>query len=153
MVDLDDTDKHLLVLLQQDARLGFRELSRKVGMSPPAVASRVRRLEDTGVITGYSARVDPAKAGFDVQAFVMVTTAGRRQSYDLGRLSQSQPTVIEDHRITGSDDHLIKLIAPRLGDLEPVIDEFNSFGTSTTSIMLSSPKPWSPVPLTHQVPD
>ena len=147
MADLDGTDRHILVLLQQDARLGFRELGRIVGMSPPAVAARVRRLEDLGVITGYHARIDPSKAGFDVQAFVLVTTAGRRQSLDLGRLVQNQPTVLEDHRITGTEDHLIKLIAPRLADLEPLMDEINSLGKTATSIVLSSPKPWSPVPL------
>ena len=143
--------------LQQDARLGFRELGRTVGMSPPAVAARVRRLDDLGVITGYGARIDPSKAGFDVQAFVVVTTAGRRQSLALGRLVQTQRTVLEDHRITGTEDHLLKLIAPRLSDLEPLMDEsmdeINGLGKTATSIVLSSPNPWSPIPLPPQPTD
>ena len=66
MANLDSTDWRLLGLLQQDACLGFRELARRIGLSPPAVAARVRRLESLQVITGYSARVDPAKAGWPV---------------------------------------------------------------------------------------
>lgn len=143
---LDATDQQLLALLQEDARLGYRELGRRIGMSPPAVAGRVRRLESLGVITGYSARVDPAAAGFGVHAFVVVTTAGRRQSLELGRLARDRATVLEDHRVTGTEDHVLRVVAPRIGDLEPLVDDLNGFGKPATSVVLSSPKPWAPVP-------
>jgi Lrp/AsnC family leucine-responsive transcriptional regulator len=101
-------------------------------MSPPAVAARVRRLENIGVITGYSARVDPMKAGYGVQAFVVVTTAGRRQSLELARMANAEPTVLEDHRVTGTDDHVLRVVAPQIGDLEPLIDDLNGLGKPST---------------------
>lgn len=146
MSELDTIDRQLLALLQADARLGYRELGRTVGMSPPAVAARVRRMERDGVITGYGARVDPIAAGHEVHAFVVVTTAGRRQSLELARMAQARPTVLEDHRVTGTEDHVLRVVAPRIRDLEPLIDDLNGLGKPATSIVLSSPKPWSPVP-------
>lgn len=146
MTQLDAVDRHLLALLQDDARLGYRELGRTVGMSPPAVAARVRRLEHNGVITGYSARVDPIAAGHEVHAFVVVTTAGRRQSLDLARLATERPAVLEDHRVTGTEDHVLRVVAPRIRDLEPLVDDLNGLGKPATSIILSSPTPWAPVP-------
>jgi Lrp/AsnC family leucine-responsive transcriptional regulator len=144
--NLDAVDHELLALLQEDARLGFRELGRRVGMSPPAVAARVRRLEHLGVITGYSARIDPAKAGFAVEAFTVVTTSGRRASLELARMARAEPTILEDHRVTGTEDHILRLVAARIGDLEPLIDELNGLGKPATLIILSSPKPWAPLP-------
>lgn len=146
MSPLDDIDHRLLALLQDDGRLGYRELGRAIGMSPPAVATRVRRLENRGVITGYGARVDPAAAGYGVQAFIVVTTAGRRQSLELARMARSRRTVLEDHRVTGGDDHVLRIVAPRIGDLDRLIDDLNGLGKPATSIVLSSPKPWAPVP-------
>ena len=146
MTQLDAIDHQLLTLLQDDARLGYRELGRTIGMSPPAVAARVRRLENSGVIAGYGARVDPTAAGYGVHAFIVVTTAGRRQSLELARMATNRPTILEDHRVTGSEDHLLRVVAPRIGDLEPLIDDLNGLGKPATSIVLSSPKPWAPIP-------
>lgn len=91
MANLDTMDWQLLGLLQEDARLGFRELARRVGLSPPAVAARVRRLESLQVITGYGARIDPAKAGWPVQAFVVLSTTGVRQSHQTAHIARAAP--------------------------------------------------------------
>ncbi|MEU0790889.1 Lrp/AsnC family transcriptional regulator [Amycolatopsis sp. NPDC005961] len=72
---LDDVDWRLLDLLQTDGRLSFKELGRRINLSPPAVAERVRRLEETGVITGYRAQVDARRAGQPLQAFVEMRCA------------------------------------------------------------------------------
>ncbi|WP_061298327.1 Lrp/AsnC family transcriptional regulator [Herbidospora cretacea] len=146
MASLDTTDWQLLALLQEDARLGFRELARRVGLSPPAVAARVRRLEGLGVITGYGARVDPAKAGWPVQAFVVLSTTGIRQSHQTAHLALTAPHILEDHRVTGTDDHILRVVAHEIGALEPLIDQLNELGKPATSFILSSPKPWAPVP-------
>lgn len=146
MSDLDDVDRRLLMLLQDDARRGFRELGRIIEMSPPAVAARVRRLERLGVITGYSARVDPTAVGFPTQAFIVVTTSGRAQSLNVVRMARNESRIIEDHRVTGGEDHFLRVVAEDLGSLEPLIDQLNELGKPATSLVLSSPKPWSPVP-------
>lgn len=145
MAELDAVDWQLLALLQQDARLGYRELGRSIGMSPPAVANRVRRLEHLGVITGYSARVDPARAGLPVQAFLILSTTGCRQSLTAAHIAGESPNVLEDHRITGTDDHLMRIVTPDIASLEPLIDQLNELGTPATSFVLSSPKPWAPI--------
>ena len=142
MHELDELDWKLLELLQNDARLGYRELARQSGLSPATVASRVRRMENAGVITGYHARVDPRAAGYGVTAFIVVDTNGRRESFRVAELAAQRPAVLEDHRVTGSDDHVLKVAVADLGDLEPLIDELNEFGRSATTIVLSSPKPW-----------
>ncbi|MEU3183822.1 Lrp/AsnC family transcriptional regulator [Streptomyces sp. NPDC006923] len=146
MTTLDATDWRLLGLLQQDARLGFRELARQVGLSPPAVATRVRRLESLQVITGYSARVDPAKAGWPVQAFVVLSTTGIRQSHQVAHLAGAVPHILEDHRVTGTDDHILRVVAHDIGALEPLVDQLNELGKPATSFVLSSPKAWGPLP-------
>lgn len=71
---LDETGWNILRELQRDARQSFPELGRRVGLSSPAVAERVRKLEDAGVITGYGARINPAKVGLPMMAFVRLTT-------------------------------------------------------------------------------
>ena len=76
---LDSTDWRILDELQRDGRLSYNQLAKRVNLSSPAVAERVRRLEESGVIAGYQAQVDPAKAGFPLTAFVqMRCTPGRR---------------------------------------------------------------------------
>ena len=143
---MDDVDWKIVEELQRDARQGFRELGRTIELSPQAVAVRVRRLERTGVITGYSARVDPSKLGYAVQAWVVVTTGGVSQSRAVAAKARAHEAVLEDHRITGTEDHLLRVVATDLAALEPLIDELNAWGKPATSLVLSSPKPWAPVP-------
>lgn len=145
MAHLDEMDWQLLALLQEDARLGYRELARRVGLTPPAVATRVRRLESTGVIAGYHARVDPMKAGYGVEAFIHVASTGRRQSYTIAAHAAGDPLVLEDHRVAGQNDHVIRMVGTSISALEPFIDKLNENGRPTTSFVFSSPKRWSPV--------
>lgn len=145
MRGLDELDWDLLKLLQNDARLGYRELARQAGLSPATVASRVRRMENAGVIAGYHARVDARAAGYGVTAFIVVDTNGRRESLRVAELAAENPAVLEDHRVTGSEDHVLKVATANLADLEPLIDELNEFGRPATTIVLSSPKPWGPL--------
>ena len=145
MVTLDDLDWELLRLLQEDARLGYRELGRHVGLTAPAVASRVRRLERHGVITGYSARVDPLAAGYAVEAFIHIESTGKLQSYGIATQAIADPYVLEDHRVAGQDDHILRVVAETIRDLEPFIDSLHDKGSSATSFIFSSPKRWAPV--------
>lgn len=150
MAELDEIDWQLLELLQRDARIGFRELGRQVGLTPPAVASRVRRLENAGVILGYSARLDPSKVGYPVEGFIHVASTGRRASYTIAAEAAGEHRVLEDHRVAGQSDHVLRIVAESLGALEPFIDTINESGRPTTSLVFSSPKRWSPIrrPLT-----
>jgi Lrp/AsnC family transcriptional regulator, leucine-responsive regulatory protein len=137
---LDTTDRSLLIELQRDARLSLAELGRRVGLSPPAVTDRLRRLETSGAITGYRAEVDPRALGYALGAIVRVRPAPR-QIPKVADVARETPEVVECHRITGEDCFIVKLHVRDVAHLEEVIDRFTPFGTTTTSIMQSSPVP------------
>jgi Lrp/AsnC family transcriptional regulator, leucine-responsive regulatory protein len=134
---LDEVSWQILEALQEDARISFSELGRQVGMSPPAVAERVRRMEDLGIITGYHATINLEKVGFPIVAFVRIN-AGEYCSR-MGGLIQGIPEVVEYHRVTGGDSGIMKIVASSVGHLEIIIDRLASFGTTITSIVLSNP--------------
>ena len=134
---LDAVGWRILHELQHDARLSYSELGARVGLSPPAVAERMRRLEEAGVITGYRAEVDAAKLGLPITAFIRCTSAGPQ----VGVMARQSPEVLECHRITGSDAFILKVVVASVAHLEAVIDRLLPYGQPTTSLVLSSPVP------------
>lgn len=135
---LDERGWRILKELQQDGRLPFAELGRRVGLSTPAIVERVRNLEAAGVLTGYRAEVDLAKLGLPILAFIRVNVVGDV----LGRitaLAREMPEVLECHRGTGSDSFTLKVAVASVVHLERVIDRLTPHGTTATSIVLSSP--------------
>ena len=140
VVDLDETDRSLLIELQEDARLSLAELGRRVGLSPPAVAERVRRLTDEGVIRGFRTDVDPRALGYALSAIVRIRPAPR-QLAKVADLARATPEVVECHRITGEDCFFLKAHVRDVEHLEEVIDRFTLFGQTTTSVMQTSPVP------------
>ncbi len=137
---LDDTNRRLLAELQADARLSLAELGRRVGLSSPAVAERIGRLEQTGVITGYRATIDPRALGFALTAIIRIRPAPG-QLRTVADAARETPEVIECHRMTGEDCYLMKALLRDVLHLEEVIDRFAALGQTTTSIMQSSPVP------------
>jgi Lrp/AsnC family transcriptional regulator, leucine-responsive regulatory protein len=143
---LDDTGRDIVAILQREGRLPLAELGRRVNLSPPAVAERVRRLETAGVIRGYRADVDPAALGFTITAIINVLT--RPDTFpQVIELAQRLPEVVECHRATGHGCFVLKVHATSIGHLESVLDQIMPLGEPTTSVVLSSPvdaKPISP---------
>jgi Lrp/AsnC family leucine-responsive transcriptional regulator len=137
---LDATNLRLLAELRTDARLSLAELGRRVGLSPPAVAERLSRLERDGVITGYRADVDPRALGYALGAVLRMRPAPRRIA-DVAAVARDTPEVVECHRVTGEDCFYIKLHVRSVEHLEEVIDRFTPYGQTTTSIIQSSPVP------------
>ncbi|HEV7752061.1 MAG TPA: Lrp/AsnC family transcriptional regulator [Baekduia sp.] len=140
VVAVDETDRRLLIELQADARLSLAELGRRVGLSAPAVAERVRRLTDDGVIRGFRTDVDPRALGYTLSAIVRVRPAPR-QLQKVAELARATPEVVECHRITGEDCFFLKAHVRDVEHLEDVIDRFAFFGQTTTSVMQTSPVP------------
>ncbi|WP_306205483.1 Lrp/AsnC family transcriptional regulator [Actinoplanes sp. RD1] len=141
---MDAMDWALLRELQADARLSYSELSRRVHLSPPAVAERVRRLEETGVVTGYHAHVDLAKAGRNVVAQIRMSCYGPNCVLRDDTV-RDWPEVLEIHRVTGDTCCLIKVAAPSVEAFEAVIDRLAAHGTPSSTMILSSPLPWQPI--------
>jgi Lrp/AsnC family leucine-responsive transcriptional regulator len=137
---LDVTNLRLLEELQADARLSLAELGRRVSLSSPAVAERLRRLEDEGVITGYRAEVDPRALGYTLGVLIRSRPAPR-QLAAVAQLARDTPEVVECHRVTGDDCYVMTAWVRDVTHLEEVIDAFAAYGQTTTSILQSSPVP------------
>jgi len=134
---LDLIGRKILAELQENGRIPFTELGRRVGLSTPAVMDRVRRLEDAGVISGYRAEVDCTKMGYPISAFIGVNVAGDFLPR-MSKLARSIPEILECHRVTGSDSFIMKVIAGSVEELEKTIDRLTPYVATTTSLVLSS---------------
>lgn len=135
---LDNISWQILKALQENARLSFSEIGRRVGLSSPAVAERVLRLEEAGIITGYHAHVDPTRLGFQMTALVRVSSYKDKYN-QIVPLVATMPEVIECHCVTGSDCFLLRVIVASVLHLEALLSRLKEYGETTTSIMLSSP--------------
>lgn len=133
---LDETGWRILEVLQEDARLSFSELGRRVGLSSPAAAERVRRMEDLGIITGYRADVALEKL-FPVTALARIE-APEENCSRLAAFARSLQEVLEAYRITGTDRLVLKLVAQSVDHLDAIVRELSKFGTVTVSVVLSS---------------
>jgi Lrp/AsnC family leucine-responsive transcriptional regulator len=139
-VELDAIAWKILEALQRNARQSFAEIGRKIGLSTPAVAERVHRLEEAGVITGYHASLDAAKLGVPIRVLVRLTIPG-------GELQISRTvTALKDlseitrcHRITGAESFVIEADVVSIRHLEALIDRLSALGATSTSTVLSSP--------------
>lgn len=135
---LDATGWEILNALQEDARVSFSELGRRVGLSSPAVAERVRRLEEAGIITGYHAQVNTEKLGYALTAFIRIKTTSET-CHIVSALVNELPEVLECHRITGDDCFIMRVVVSSVAHLETLIDRLFPYGQPTTSVILSSP--------------
>ena len=143
---LDPINLRVLDELVSDGRIAMAELGRRVGLSAPAVAERVQRLERAGVIAGYRAELDPRALGFSVSAIVRIRPApGQLQR--IPQVARETPEVAECHRITGDDCYLLRFHLRSIDDLEDVLDRFTPYGLTTTSIVHSTPVPRRGPPL------
>jgi Lrp/AsnC family leucine-responsive transcriptional regulator len=137
---VDQVNRSLLAELQGDARLSLAELGRRVGLSAPAVAERLQRLEEDGVVSGYRAIVNPRALGLSLSAMVRIRP-NPRQLPKVAELARETPEVVECHRITGEDCYFMRMHLRDVEHLEEVIDQFALYGQTTTSIVQSSPVP------------
>jgi Lrp/AsnC family transcriptional regulator, leucine-responsive regulatory protein len=143
---LDAVNLRLIEELSTDGRAGIAELGRRVGMSAPAVAERIQRLERSGAIAGYRAEIDPAAVGYPVAAVVRIRPSpGQLQR--IPELARDTPEVAECYRITGEDCYLLRLHLRSIADLEQILDRFTPHGQTATSIIHSVPVPRRGPPL------
>jgi Lrp/AsnC family transcriptional regulator, leucine-responsive regulatory protein len=143
---LDEVNIGILDELQRDPRLTMTELGRRIGMSSPAVTERVRRLEETGVIRGYRLDLDPAALGLPLTAYIRIRP-DPGQLPRVAELARNIPEVVECHRITGEDCFILKAHFPAIDQLDRLLDQFLVYGTTTTSIVQSTPVPLRLPPL------
>lgn len=147
---IDEIDRRILSLLQQDARLPNAEIARRVGMAPSATLERLRKLEERGVIQGYECRVDPRKLGLALTAFVFVKSIDRGE-HETGDRLQQHPNVLEVHHIAGEDCYLVKMRASDTEELGRILrSEFATLPgvqSTRTTIVLGTLKESSRIPI------
>ena len=147
MIELDAINRDLVDLLQENARLSYRELGQRIGLSAPAVAERVRKLEESGVITGYRAVVDYELLGFPLLCVIRIGAPG--SDVDLDVVLNDTPEVIEANRVTGSVSHVIRARLRSTQHLEEMLREIWEHGSSETNIVTSSPVDRRPMNITR----
>jgi Lrp/AsnC family transcriptional regulator, leucine-responsive regulatory protein len=147
---LDGIDRRIVAELYSDARLRVAELGRRVGLSPPAVAERLRRLTDSGALC-VQAEVAPRTLGYTICAIVRVSPSTRDLKL-IPDVARQLPQVTECYRITGEDCYLFKLYLRSIEELEPILDRFTPLGRTTTSIVNAIPVPRRPLPVTEAEP-
>jgi Lrp/AsnC family leucine-responsive transcriptional regulator len=134
---LDAVDWRLVAELQADGRLSYKELGRRINLSAPAVAERVRRLEETGVLAGYRAVVDARRAGYPILAFVqmqcMLGSCLLKTS-----TAADYPEIVEVHKLSGDHCTMIKVRAASLAHLEGLFERLGKHGEMRTSVVLST---------------
>jgi Lrp/AsnC family leucine-responsive transcriptional regulator len=141
---MDQTDWRIVAELQRDGRLSYNQLGRLVNMSSPAVAERVRRLEESGVIAGYQARIDPARAGLPLTAFIQLRCALTRcllKTTD----ADDFPEVVEVHKLSGNSCSMLKVRVASMPHLEGLLERIGQHGEMNSHIVLSTQYEGRPV--------
>lgn len=134
---IDSVSWHLLRVLQENARMSFRQIGALIGLTAPAVGERIHRLEDMGVIKGYHAEIDFAKAGRPIMAFIHLT-ATDQQVTRFRRDADNFPEVIECHCVTGHESAILKVAVTTVPHLEELIMKLKDYGEIRTSLILST---------------
>jgi Lrp/AsnC family leucine-responsive transcriptional regulator len=135
---IDPVDWAILAALQDNARQSVAELARLVNLSASAVSERLKRLESSGVIVGYTARIDPERAGFAIMALVRLRYPHGNYKPLYDHLDAS-PQIVEAHHVTGEDCFVLKVLASSMSDLEQLTGKISTLGAVTTSVVYSSP--------------
>lgn len=138
---LDEIGWKILSELQQNARIPFAELGRRVGLSTPAAIERVRKMEEAGIILGYRAQIDPSKVGLPILAFINVKVGGENLSHFM-EVAGTHPEVLECHRVTGAESFLLKAAVANVAHLERLLDALMPYVATTTSMVLSTALSW-----------
>lgn len=132
---IDQFDRKILQLLQEDARMSHAEIGRQVHLSQPAVSERIKRLESSNIIRGYRADINPKALGYDITAMIRVST---QQGRPYAQFVANCPEIIDCYTVTGEDGAVMKVLATDVEHLQRIINELNAFGSTSTAIVLTT---------------
>ncbi|WP_181350440.1 Lrp/AsnC family transcriptional regulator [Thalassobacillus sp. CUG 92003] len=135
---MDDIDRKILELLQEDGRITIIRLAKALHLSRPSVNERLRRLQDNEVIQGFTARVAPERVGKGILVFIQIGNL-KIQCQKFEEIIQGETNVLECHRVTGSNSYFMKAAVASMKDLEELVDRLIPYGQVNTSVILSSP--------------
>lgn len=138
-LEIDDKAWRLLGALQADGRAPLKVLADAAGLSIPATAERLRRLQDAGVLRALGAELDPARVGYGVQAQVGITVVGQAAKRAFLAAAERAPEVLSCQHVAGADSYLMQVVATDLAHLEQFLGAINRHGETRTAIVLSTP--------------
>ncbi|NNG02835.1 MAG: Lrp/AsnC family transcriptional regulator [Inquilinus sp.] len=141
---LDAIDRRLLAAVERDARASYAALGRRVGLSAPAVAERLRRLEAAGIVIGYRARLDRARLGRGLTAFIRLKLASRDHA-PIDALARDLPEILEAHQVTGEESYILKVAVASVADLDRLMLRLAPHAATTSQLVLSTPVEDKPV--------
>jgi Lrp/AsnC family leucine-responsive transcriptional regulator len=133
---IDDIDRRLLEALRHDARLSLKELAEQVGLSSPSVAERIRRLQERGVIRGFTVDIDPAALGFALQAIVRIRPLPGKL-HIVQRLIQDTPQIVECDKVTGDDCFVARMHVRSMEEIDAILDRIADKASTSTSMVKS----------------
>ena len=136
---LDETDRKIIEILQEDGRISMKDLGKLIGLTSPAVSERIKRLENCGIISGYKAIINPDALGRNIKAFIHISLPGSQRYAEFLENAKNDPRIVECHHITGDDCSLLKVLVSDMQELESVIDSIKKIGSTKTSVILSTP--------------
>ena len=134
---MDAIDRHIIKLLQENARISLKTMAEKTFLSSPAVSARIDRLEREGIITGYHAVVDPMKLGYHILAYINLNV----QPEDKAKFyayAEEMPNVLECSCVTGEYSMIMKVAFSSTMELDQFIGELQRFGRTKTLIVFST---------------
>jgi Lrp/AsnC family transcriptional regulator, leucine-responsive regulatory protein len=134
--NMDNLSWKILTELQKNARITASEIGRRVGLTAPAVAERISKMEDEGVIQGYRTVVDYDKLGFAVRVFIHYKCTALKEA-EIVKIVESIPQILEWYTVTGDNCMLMKVAVPTMKDLDLVLSQLGQYGVTSTSIILS----------------
>lgn len=132
---IDGFDQKILQLLQQDARMSHAEIGRQVHLSQPAVSERIKRLESAQVIRAYKADINPKALGYQITAMIRLST---QQGRPYAQYVAECPEIVDCYTVTGEDGAVMRVLATDVEHLQRIINELNSFGSTSTAIVLTT---------------
>lgn len=135
---IDEIGIQILQTLQMNARSTFSEIGRRVGLSSPAVAERIYKMEESGIIKGYHADINPIVFGHHIMAFITVTTPPEKYP-KIYAFAEKEKEIIECHHISGNESLIMKVASVSIAHLEGVVEKLSKFGQTKSMIVLSSP--------------
>lgn len=138
MDQLDETSWAILEALQENARVSYAELGKRVGLTSPAVAERVRKMEDAGILSGYYAEMNLAALGLPISVVIQLRLNDAR-SKEVVALIRDRPEVTTCYHLTGNDCFMIVASVKSIDHLEKMLEVLTTYGQTTTSIVLSTP--------------
>jgi Lrp/AsnC family leucine-responsive transcriptional regulator len=149
---LDRVGRRILKSVQENARITFSDLGRAVGLSSPAAAERVHRMEVAGFIKGYRTLVNEELLGFSLTAFINVSVFDGNWC-EADEAARALPEVFEIHHVTGEYGLILKAVAADAAHLDEIVRYMSRYGKVSASVLLSSPVAQRPLVPFYSIPD